>query len=122
VFFGRDFPTEQEFRYWLSLNEPSQILAKDWGWFGCPISQFVEGYGFLPTIYRDGTWSPWVETEYVDGHDLPAWAAEFVWLCDLIKPRIMTYGDCLKLLDNPLYRPEYWMTGKTRNPIRTIED
>lgn len=122
VINGLDFPTETEFRHFLSLNEPSQILARDWGWFGCPIWHFLNGYGLNPTVYRDGTWSPDREDEYLGLLKMPPWASEFVWLCDLIHPRVMTYGDCLNLLENPLFRPEYWLGGKVRHPIRTIED
>ena len=117
-----EFPPEQEFRKWLELQNPHLCFARDWGWFGCPIWCFLSGYGIDPTIYRDGTWSQYREDEYVDGEKLPPWAAEFVWLSDRIHPRAMTFGDCLNLLDNPLYRPEFWMSGKVRHPLRTLED
>ena len=104
------FPLQSEFEFWLATIDPTYRF-EDWSCLTCPIATFLKSCGFdNPAVFLPergwcvGGWDAPLEQR----RELPAWAKEFVYWADKVKPRKLTPADCRYLLTGPHFKPERW--------------
>lgn len=108
------FPYMSEFAFWLDSLDPHAVVSDAWDCTSCPLATFLKSCGFEdPAVFAPGRgWCNTGRDTPIDRRrEMPAWAMEFVYWADKVKPRALTAADCKYLLTGPHFNANRWVNA-----------